>query len=80
MFKIQKTTITDQKDNKARLELQVSDNKDLELSSQHVICCVVVSAEAKSPLHDPISLRLLQVRALKEAAALIDQADDALRQ
>ncbi len=77
MYKIQKTTVSDQKDGTARVYMQISDKIDPEPSDQHVVFSVVVSTEAKPPIHDPIAFRLLQIRALKQAIALLGQVEDA---
>ena len=78
-MKIQETTISDQADGTARVEMQISATKDVEPPSDYVVFSVVVSTEAKGAIHDPIAFRILQSRALKEAVALLDQADDAMR-
>ena len=79
-MKIQETTISDQADGTARVEMQISAQKDVEPSSDYVAFSVVVSTEARPPIHDPIAFRILQTRALKQAVALLDQADDTMRQ
>ena len=76
-MKIQKTTISEPESGHARVYMQISDKMDPEPSDQHVVFSVLVSTEVKSPIHDPIAFRLLQVRALKEAIALLGQAEDA---
>ncbi len=77
-MKIQKTTVSELEDRQARVYMQVSDKVDPEPSDQHVIFSVLVSTEAKPPIHDPIAFRLLKVRALKEAIALLGQVEDAI--
>ena len=79
MVKIQETTISETEPNQAKIELVIADQDDHELSGQHVICSVLVSTEAKPPIHDPIAFRILQGRALKQAVALLDEAEDAMR-
>jgi hypothetical protein len=78
-MKIQKTTIVESDPGQATVGLVISDHADYELAGQYVVCKVLVSTEAKPPIHDPIAFRLLQGRALKQAIALLDQADDATR-
>ena len=78
MYKIQTTTVSEVASKKARLLIQISDQEDLEQSKQYVVCSVLVSTEAKPPIHDPIAFRLLQIRALKEAIALLGQVEDAI--
>jgi len=78
MYKIRETTVSETENGKARVDLQVSENRDLEQSEQYVVCSVLVSTEAKPPIHDPIAFRLLQVRALKEAIALLGQVEDGI--
>ncbi len=80
MMEIQKTTVSDQKDGAACVYMQIADMMDPEPTDQHVVFSVLVSTEVKSPLNDPISLSVLQTRALKEAIALLDRADDARQQ
>ncbi len=80
MMEIQKTTISEPESGQARVYMQISDKMDPEPSDQHVVFSVLVSTEVKSPLNDPISLSVLQTRALKEAIALLDRADDARQQ
>ena len=78
MYKIQTTTVSEVASKKARLLIQISDQEDLEQSKQYVVFSVLVSTEAKPPIHDPIAFRLLQIRALKEAISLLGQAEDAI--
>ncbi len=78
MYKIQTTTVSEVASKKARLLIQISDQEDLEQSKQYVVFSVLVSTEAKPPIHDPIAFRLLQIRALKEAIALLGQVEDAI--
>ena len=78
MYKIQKTTVSDQQNGRAWIEMQISGHKELEQSDQYVVFSVPVSTEAKPPIHDPIAFRLLQVRALKEAIALLGQVEDGI--
>ncbi len=78
-MEIQRTTVSELEGQKAQIEMQISDHKDLEQSSQHVVCSVLVSTEVKPPLHDPISFRILQTRALKQAVALLGQVGAAKR-
>jgi len=78
VYKIQTTTVSEVASKKARLLIQISDQEDLEQSKQYVVFSVLVSTEAKPPIHDPIAFRLLQIRALKEAIALLGQVEDAI--
>lgn len=79
-MEIQKTTVSELQGGQARVYMQISDKIDPEPSDQHVVFSVLVSTEAKPPIHDPIAFRLLQIRALKEAIALLGQAEDAGQQ
>ena len=79
-MEIQKTTVSELEGQKARIEIQCSDHKDLEQSEQYVVCSVLVSTEAGHGQNDPISFRALQTRTLKQAVALLDQADKAKQQ
>ena len=77
-MKIQETTISDQADGAARVEMQISANEDVESREDFVVFSVRISTEAKPPIHDPIAFRLLQIRALKEATVLIGRVEDAV--
>ena len=77
-MKIQETTVVETGPESAQIELVVADHEDIEQAKQYVVCSVLVSSEAKPPLHDPIALRILQIRALKEAIALLGRAEDGL--
>ena len=77
MYKIQKTTVSDQKDGTARVYMQISDKIDPEPSDQHVIFSVLVSTEPVQSDTRPVSFRILQIRALKEAIVLLGQVEDA---
>ena len=78
MYKIQRTVVSEVEGEKARLLIQISDHEEVEQSSQYVVFSVLVSTEVKPPIHDPIAFRILQTRGLKEAVALLDQADKAV--
>lgn len=47
MFKIQKTSVSDQGEGRVRVDMQISDQKDLEQSAQHVVFSVLVSTEVR---------------------------------
>ncbi len=78
-MKIQTTTIVEAGPDMVQIDLMIADNEDIEQATQYVVCSVLVSTEAKGGIHDPIAFRILQTRALKQAVALLDQADDAMR-
>ena len=78
-MKIQETTISDQADGQARVEMQISATKDMEPPSDYVVFSVLVSTEPAAPDTRPISFRVLQIRALKEAIALLGRVEDSLR-
>jgi len=78
-MEIQETTISDRIDGTARIEMQISAKRDVEPSSDYVVFSVLISTEAKPPIHDPIAFRLLQIRALKEVIALLGQVEDTVR-
>ncbi len=73
MFKIQETSVVETGPDSANIELVISDNEELESASQYVVCSVLVSTEIKPPHPSPISLRILQTRAVKAATTLLGQ-------
>lgn len=79
-MKIQETTVTETGSEQAIVEILISDTKNPEPTDQYLAFSVRVSTEVKPPLNSPISFRVLQTRALKEAAALLGQADNARQQ
>ena len=72
MLEIQKTTVSDRKDGKARIEIQISDKKDLEQSEQSVVLSVLVDCDDAA-----YRLEWLQSRALTSASNLIGEVADA---
>ena len=78
MCKIQKTTVSGLESEQARVYIQVAGKMDPEPGDQHVIFSVLVSTKPVPPDVREISLPVLQVRALKEAIALLGRAEDAI--
>ncbi len=78
MSTIQKTTVLDEANGQARVYMQIANKMDPEPSDQHVVFSVLVSTAPTPPEVRAISLPVLQVRALKEAIALLGQAEDAI--
>ena len=75
-MKIQETTISDQADGQARVEMQISAKKDVEPASDYVVFSVLVSLAPVASDTRPVSFRILQTRALKEAIALLGRVED----
>lgn len=78
-MKIQKTTTLEPENDQARVYMQIGGKPDPELTDQHVVFSVLVSTEPAAPDTRPISFRILQIRALKEAIALLGRVEDSLR-
>ncbi len=76
-MEIQRTTVLDETNGQARVYMQIADKMDPEPSDQHVVFSVLVSTEPVASDKRPVSFRILQARALKEAIALIGRVDDA---
>ncbi len=76
MCKIQRTTVLDETDEQARGYMQIADKLDPEPSDQHVVFSVLVSTEPVASDTRPVSFRILQTRALKEAIALLGRVED----
>ena len=76
MSRIQITTVLDETDKQARVYMQIADKLDPEPSDQHVVFSVLVSTEPVASGTRPVSFRVLQTRALKEAIALLGRAED----
>ena len=68
-MKIQKTTVSERQDGKARLLIQISDHDDFELSEQYVVFSVLIDCDEAA-----YRLERLQSKALKVASTLIGEA------
>ena len=67
-MEIQKTTVSDRKDGKARIEIQISDKKELEQSEQSVVLSVLIDCDDAAYL-----LEWMQSNALTAASYLIGE-------
>ncbi len=72
MMEIQKTNLSDRKDGKARLEIQISNEKELEQSEHYVVLSVLVDCDEKAS----VRLEWLQSHALTIASGLIGEVAD----
>ena len=68
MMEIQKTTVSDRQDGKARIEMQISDKEDLEKSQQSVVLSVLIDCDDAAYL-----LEWMQSHALTSASNLIGE-------
>jgi len=68
MYTIQKTTVSEIEDEKARLQIQISDKEDLEKSEQSVVISVVIDRPKTAHQFES-----MQLRALRVANDLIDR-------
>ena len=73
MFKIQRTTVAETKDGKTRLDIQLSDHKDIEQSSEYVVLSVVVDLPDAA-----FRFESVQARALHRANDLLDGVGHAI--
>ena len=77
-MKIQRTSVVELQGEKAQVNLQISDHPDPDKASQYVACSVEISTHMDPDFGGrPISLVLIQTRALDAIRALIQQADAA---
>jgi len=77
-MKIQETTVSEIEEGSARVEMQISADKDVEPSSDYAVFSVLVSTEPVQSDTRPVSFRILQTRALKEAIALLGRVEDSV--
>lgn len=68
MYEIQETTVSEIEGEKARLDMQISDNSDVEDSKQFVLFSVVIDRPATAHQFES-----MQLRALRVVGDLIDQ-------
>jgi len=68
MMEIQKTTVSERKDGKARIEIQISDKKELDQSEQSVVLSVLIDCDDSA-----YRLEWLQSHALTSASNLIGE-------
>lgn len=81
-MKIQRTTVTEVRGKKVQVMLQISDDAEIEDSHPHLLCSVVVSTEQDEMMQamgTQVSFQQLQIRALREAVALLDQVEAAIK-
>ena len=71
MHIIQRTTVSERRDEKARIDIQISDKDDLEKSKQSVVLSVLIDCGDAS-----YRLEWLQSKALTIASSLIGEAAD----
>ncbi len=71
MMEIQKTTVSERKDGKARIEIQISDKKELDQSEQSVVLSVLIDCDDAA-----YRLEWLQSHALTIASGLIGEVAD----
>jgi hypothetical protein len=71
MYAIQKTTVSEIEGEKARIEIQISDEKDLEKSKQSVVLSVMIDRPKTAHQFES-----MQLRALLAANDLIDHIAD----
>ncbi len=71
MYIIQRTTVSERHDGKARIEIQISDKKDLEQSEQSVVLSILIDCDEAA-----YRLEWLQSHALTSASNLIGEVAD----
>ena len=67
-MEIQKTTVSERKGGKARLDIQISDKRDVEQSEQYVVFSVLIDCDDAAYL-----LEWLQSKALTAVSGLIGE-------
>ncbi len=75
-MEIQKTTVSDEANGQARVYMQIANKIDPEPLDQHVVFSVLVSTEPVASDTRPVSFRILQTRALREAISLLGRVED----